>query len=123
MISASIDATQVIANLKNVSKYITEEVNKALEVLLPKIQAYARKNHRFRTRTGKLESSIMQDVRNIIGDIYINEAIAPYGKYVHEGHGKWAPDKFIYDAVNVFSIEIKRELEQAVNRATLRAGF
>lgn len=123
MISISVDATQALIGLKSISKYITEEVNKALDILMPKIQEYARAQHRFITRTGRLERSITQDVKDLIGDLYINDLVAPYGKYVHEGHGTWAPDQFIYDAINAFDKIIQQTLEQAVDRAIVKAGF
>ena len=50
------------------------------------VQSTAQENHRFTSRTGQLERAI--DVRLIsdrLAEVYVDNKIAPYGPFVHEG--------------------------------------
>jgi hypothetical protein len=80
----------------------------------------ARLLHRFKTRTGNLERSIMSDIKkeqdNIIGKLFLQPSIADYGKWVHNGHGSWQPDTFLLNAKNkwfaIIDQKIKEKLEE-----------
>ena len=52
------------------------------------IQETARTQHRFTSRTATLERAVETKIVSdspLVGSVYINEAMAPYGKYIHEG--------------------------------------
>ena len=77
-------------------------------------------HHRFITRSGNLERSIQSSAAqvgdDVVGEVFINESISNYGKYVHEGHGSWSPDKFIDQAFSRNQSSIDSEIEAAINR-------
>lgn len=55
------------------------------------IADYARDNHRYKTRTGKLEQSTEAQLLNdnpLVGSIGAGGGLAPYGIFVHEGTGR-----------------------------------
>ena len=60
----------------------------------------AKTNHRYISRTGTLRNATSADYLDNKLKLYINEAKAKYGKYVHEGQRSWAQDPFIDNAVN-----------------------
>lgn len=64
------------------------ELNKGLRA----IQIDARLHHRFKTNTGKLERSIQEDVdgSGLSGKVWLEESVASYGKFVHDGTGTFA---------------------------------
>lgn len=64
----------------------------AMTVSLKRVREYARLNHRFIYRSGKLEKNILSQQASAAsgrfrGRVYLNvgQAGAPYGVYVHEG--------------------------------------
>lgn len=68
-----------------------EKVRSGLRLALKRtasnIASEAKRTHRFKTRTGMLEKAVEFNVDDAAmkAEIYLNEAIAPYAKYVHEG--------------------------------------
>ena len=52
--------------------------------------------HRYNRRTGALQSATRKKKIEDGYKVYIDENIASYGKYVHDGQKKWNPDRFIY---------------------------
>lgn len=52
------------------------------------IQETARTQHRFTSRTATLERAVETKIVSdspLVGSAYINEVMAPYGKYIHKG--------------------------------------
>lgn len=84
------------------------------------IAKYAQNNHRYTVRTGNLKNSTRYWVNRARQRlrIYISEGQADYGKYVHEGHGTWAPDQFIDGAIAKNKKYIDEQLEEAIKEAT-----
>ena len=77
------------------SPFVRIEFRKQLRV----IQREARKTHDFKSRQGNLERSIEAKIVNeepLTGEVFINEAVAPYGTFVHEGTGVYGPKKKPY---------------------------
>ena len=87
-----------------------DNVLKVVRSHLINVRTIARQAHRFMStpgrrpsgryyrNTGRLEKSIQVEMMSDGGRVYLDEGIAYYGKYVHEGQQSWEPDPFIYDA-------------------------
>jgi hypothetical protein len=104
---------------------------------LVEIQRQARKNHRYNTHTGALEKSINWKIlqQGLVGEVYLEDSIADYGVYVHEGHGArgksvlhgypyvWNPDRFLEKAVKDREVQIRWGLERAIQEAIMKAGL
>jgi predicted component of type VI protein secretion system len=121
--SITIDAEEVLRDLSRLPDKIDEEIESALESLMPRIEQYAQRNHRFNSRTGTLVSSIRSEVKSLLADLYIDDSVADYGVYVHEGHGSWRPDKFLDGAIRAFDREINTTIEKAAERAIRESGL
>lgn len=63
----------------------------AAKVATRDVQKTARAKHFFRSRTGHLEMAIETEVeaadQGVVGVVFINDNVAPYGKFVHTGTG------------------------------------
>jgi len=63
----------------------------------------ARSKHRYNVQTGNLEKATELQDTNQTGRLqivlWVNDAIARYGKYIHNGFKSWAPDRFLDGAV------------------------
>lgn len=96
---------------------IEKAAMKEIKNQITMMQRHARREHRFMNTSGRrpngryyrnthmLVKSIETDFDGMKypdsksgGMLYLEDGIADYGKYVHEGHGSWQPDQFIYDA-------------------------
>lgn len=99
MIDLSVDvSSSVPADLEDLAGTLFNEiVRDAIHPYLDEVKQAARSNHRFESRTGNLERAIKNNKTADGGSVYVDESIAPYGKYVHDGHRSWAADNFIED--------------------------
>lgn len=98
------------ADIDKYPRAVQVAVSTVFKYWLDRMQAYARNNHRFKKRTGNLMASIGSRMRFLTGEVYINEFWAPYGEFVHRGHGSWAPDPFIYNAFDQLEDNMKWSL-------------
>lgn len=77
-------------------------------------------HHRFVSRSGNLERSIQSNAErvgdDVVGEVFINESVSNYGKYVHEGNRSWNPDKFIEQAFHRNENKIDSAIEALINR-------
>lgn len=86
--------------------------------------AYARAHHRFENRTGRLRSAVNSNVLKDTVRVRINDRLAPYGKYLHNGTRHIADDPFVEKAVEkVFARTADREISTAVVRPFKRKRF
>jgi hypothetical protein len=104
---------------KSLVKLADEEYNKRLPRIRIRLRRYARANHRFINRTGRLSKSI--------GTVYSRKtrtiktiAKIHYAKYVINGHGTWAPDRFTSEADAQNTSYIKEQFQDAVDKAVVR---
>lgn len=99
---------------------MARHINKKLHKIGYFLAEYAKKNHRYNHRTGNLKRSTRFWVNKSISRVrlYISEQQAHYGKYVHEGHGTWKPDRFIDNAIKRNKDYIDREVAEAMRDAT-----
>lgn len=89
--------------LERFDKIREETVAKGISNGLAEASAYiqreARNNHRYRSRTGNLRgATVARSYKDYI-NAEILDGAARYGRYVHGGHGSWAPDPFVEDAI------------------------
>jgi hypothetical protein len=122
-VSDFLDAT------KKLDKAMTKELRLANKRSASDVESYAKANHRFTTRTGRLVKSIVgfssiaqygfgaevgvrafDDSGNILG--------TDYGIYVHEGHGSWGADKFIDKALAKNLRKIQERWKKAIDVAS-----
>jgi HK97 gp10 family phage protein len=81
------------------------------------ITSKAQLEHRFKNRSGNLKRSIQYtSVQNYV-DVYINEAMAPYGQFVHSGTKYKSPDPFIQEAINKYSNELEAIFDKHIKLA------
>lgn len=75
---------ELIAKLKdgNLVKRVAEN---SLYNATASLTSYAKKNHKFKTRTAVLENATIFDVKGLTSTIFINEKRAPYGPFIYEG--------------------------------------
>lgn len=109
---------------KNMQRHL-KLAGKQISTLITKT---ARNDHRYNHRTGKLRSATMsktiESKTKLIIDSYINDGIAPYGKYIHNGTGTWAADPFIDDSIkknwNKINEIIKKHIDEAIDETFKR---
>jgi len=127
MIKVKIDTSEVTKALDVFQKNIQPEVTKELNSVSDKIINEARTNHRFNSRTGNLVQSTLKELgidKNSIKAIYkIDDARAPYGKYVHDGQRSWSEDKFLENAVERNEKNIEKAIDKGLDTAIKKAGF
>jgi len=108
---------------KSLVKLTDEEYNKRLPRIRICLRRYARANHRFINRTGRLSKSI--------GTVYSRKtrtiktiAKIHYAKYVINGHThpnpSWKPDRFTDEADRANTSYIKEQFQDAVDKAVVR---
>jgi len=102
-------------------------VRAGIQPFLKSVQVEAQRRHRYHRRTGKLGRAVKISYNESGGDIYIDDASAPYGKYVHEGTRYWDSDPFLTDAYDRKSKDLdaalSRATDQAINQAINQAGL
>jgi len=96
---------------KDIAKILRDGINKALSYVRKRIA----KNHRYQDRTGNLTRSVhfYTDRSGLFGKIglsgFTNDRILDskftakssksgfkYGRKIHQGHGTWQPDQFVF---------------------------
>ncbi len=116
---------------------------------MEKIQDKAQKEHRYKIRSGALEKAVNQELSHdgLVGTVFLNENIAKYGPFVHEGyaaheirpknrawlrwnvggkhfafarkvmHPGWKKDSFLYEAYIGLEPEMNRIFEEQTELA------
>lgn len=81
------------------------------------LEAKAKAEHRYENKSGKLTAAIYSD-SDVTGEIALAvKQSVEYGTYVLEGHGTWAPDPFLQDALDNSDQYVEDELSKAMDRA------
>ena len=124
-IKFEIDGAKVLAALERAPNAFKKQTRLAFKKQMTKIQRDAKLNHRFQTHSAKLEKSIRTEVDpdGAWGRVYLEEGIAPYGKWVHDGHGSWKPDKFINQAFRKNKANLILALQRATEVGIKKAGL
>jgi len=123
-INVDLNASGVLKALDKFTETLDSELEISLRASFFNMEGLAKYQHRYKVRTGRLQSATRAMVRDLVGDLYIDDAIAPYGVYVHEGHhnGAWAPDRFINDALRNGEPALMRSIDNAIKRAKTYSG-
>jgi hypothetical protein len=99
----------------------------ALNSVLREVVIYARAkgNHEYKSQSGNLSRSTTYTISRdgLSAELFLDEGIAKYGKWVHDGNGKWKPDQFLYKAVDKNEDEIVEAIDDAVGKIIKEAGF
>jgi hypothetical protein len=123
MIEFDFDYEDAVNALDDFSDEIEDEIEGALDKTFTKIADEARIVHRFKTRTGRLKSAVQTEVQGYSARAFINDGLAPHGKYIHDGFKSWAPDPFLEDALRRNELSIGNDIESAVSRAITKSGL
>jgi HK97 gp10 family phage protein len=123
VISAQVDASEVVDGLHQASRGLAESVERDLKGVAQKIQAEARAKHRYRNRTGSLRNATEALVHQYTLSAQIDDASAPHGKYIHDGTRRWSPDQFLQNAFDNNTDEIDEVVANAVEKDFEKAGF
>lgn len=100
-------------------KYLDQEFDKIIVTLAKMIVETAKKEHRYKNRSGKLTKSIDWYYNHTVNQLQIY-ASAKYAQYVIRGHGTWRPDPFIENAIKKHLKHIDDILQKAANKAIER---
>lgn len=91
---------QVEAIAKNAPVIFQKNMVIAAKVSTRDVQKTARATHTFRSKSGFTELAIETQVRTtgtgVEGRVFLNEAVSPWGRYLHEGTGLYGPRKTPY---------------------------
>jgi hypothetical protein len=122
---------------------IVSAVSRQLKQEISWVVSQAKSHHRFQSHTRMLEKSIVANDENrlsaymafspggstsLMAEAHLDDGIAFYGKYVHEGQKAarfkrpWKPDQFLFNALEFRSKYIDKNLENAINEAIRKAG-
>jgi Bacteriophage protein of unknown function (DUF646). len=120
MVSVTVDVEKFNVDISNLGEKMEQALRKELKNQLTEIQLQAQKTHRYQTRTGMLEKSVTTKVEDngLVGEVGLDDSIADYGRYVVEGHGTWAPDPFLEEALEKREPFIQDAFEKAIKEVT-----
>lgn len=124
-LNTTVNAKKVTIALKELPKELEDSLNDSLKDVFYNMAIVARNTHRYTVRTGKLRSATRSMVKDLTGELFIEDLVADYGVYVHEGHhnGAWAPDQFVYKAFERGEPILMRAIDQAVDKAIKNVGL
>jgi len=114
------DATRALTEF---SKDIKDEVEAVLEETFKKVVKEAQSVHRFRNRSGRLVSAVQAEIKGYTARAFIDDGLAPYGGFIHDGFKTWAPDPFLADAFQRNASSIDRAFETSISRVIQRLGL
>ena len=109
-----------LMGIYEVPDYAEAALMEVFKLGLVKMEQDAKAQHRFQSRTGSLVEAIKEETYGLQGRVYIDDLIAPYGVYVHEGQRSWAPDQFIYKAVDRNLSRLKMSLHREYEKVKAR---
>lgn len=120
----SIDPERLIRGLNKAPDTVYDEVMAEMGDQMEEVARDARRHHRFTTRSGDLERATLADVNDdMSGEVYIEDGIAVYGKYIYRGHGSWKADRYIHRAMRRRKAAIIESMSKAVDTGLKKAGF
>jgi len=102
-------------------RLLKTELTKAQTDISNRLLLTAKNDHRFTSRSGRLISAIKIKGSLDKGlELYLDENIADYGRYVHDGQKSWKRDSFIEHSLKVNDAWIQQRLNLAVSNAVNR---
>jgi hypothetical protein len=123
MIDFSVDVdTKVPAAFSELAGTLyMDVVNDAIHPYLNSVRDKAKRKHRFKSRSGKLERSVRSNLNEDGGSVYLDEGLAPYASYIHEGSDNISADPFLDDAFN--ESELDRLIDKVIDKSIKDAGI
>ena len=103
--------------------FLHRNVNLGIKKSATKIQKDATGMHRFTTRSGMAERSVQTAFENLKGVIYLDDGIANYSKFLHNGFKSWSKDPFLKNAFYANLMIITANMENAITQSKIEAGL
>jgi len=113
----------VVSKFKRFPEVLNRELRTAIKEWLTSVQVEARLVHRYTTRTAALDRSIQAKMEKDGGVVYLEEGIARYGQYIHEGFKRWAPDPFLIDAGERKQPQLQRGIVRGIALSLSKVGL
>ncbi|MGM9571729.1 MAG: HK97 gp10 family phage protein [bacterium] len=97
-ISCNIDGKAFLKAMGKIPDRMQQELRDVLKTAAQIIQAEATENHNYKDKSGQLTKSIQFTVNpyDWTAQVYLDEGIAHYGPYQHEGTGRYGPRRREY---------------------------
>lgn len=119
MVTTTINIPRDLSSKFN--KLLDDELKKANEIISKLFLDYARTNHDFKSRSGKLVSAIKVKGTLQTGlSLYVDLKVADYGEHIINGFGTWNADNFIEETLVKNEDKINKIINTAVNSAVSR---
>lgn len=100
------------------SNFGFKKLQNIIEKISLEIVLEAKANHRFISRSNNLERSIINTLiikkNKIISNFKLDNRIANYGKYIHNGFKSWKSDLFLENAINNSVKNLKQLIKQKI---------
>jgi len=124
-ISIDINTEDLTRALERGGDNVTSAIRIGMKEGLQIIVRQAKSKHRFKTRSGQAERSILQSVESsgLSGKVYLDRGIAVYSPSLHEGWGSRPADPFLYEAAEEKQREVVAEIERGIQDAINQAGL
>lgn len=124
-LEVKIDVQRVLTAMLKAPEAFTKEVRVEMKREMTAIQEDARLHHRFTTRSGNLDRSVSTRVTRsgFSGKTFLNDRLAKYGKFIHNGTRKLKPDKFLYEAFDRRKSELVENINRSIQRGFKKAGL
>ena len=108
--------TQIVVDQRLDTKSVDNAISEAIKQAAPLIQNEARSNHRYKSHTGNLIRATKVQTTKTLAKAYIDDSMAKYGKYIHDGKGRWAPDPFLDNAIQSNLDKIDSIIANSIDR-------
>jgi len=99
---------------------LRRHISNAMRSGMALVQTDARTTHRWNTVSGDLSRAItsgLEDDGGFTGFVEIDESVAPYGKYLHEGYKGREADPWVQDAFDKNTSKLEDKIKLAIERA------
>lgn len=118
----SIKFKKVYEGSRPLSNFSFDKLKKVIEKISLDIVLEAKAIHRFTPRSNDLERSVRNRInyggtsksKKIVSTFLLDNRIANYGKFIHNGFKSWKPDPFLEKAVDNGVKNLKRLLEESI---------
>jgi hypothetical protein len=116
-VSITIDLSKF--HLENLGRSITTAASKQIKQEMSEIVRTAKKDHRYTHRTRNLEKSTLTNdaMPPLTAEGHLDDGIAFYGKFIHQGFRTWSPDQFLYNALDQRKEQVQHNIEMAIEEA------
>ena len=110
-------SVKVDIDVNAIDRQIRQGISNGIEKVMPKLEAYAKTNHRYVNQTGNLTNSISTRKLEMGLSLF---ADANYASYVHDGQRSWTPDPWIADTIKNNEDLIIKTIEEEIAKELKR---